>query len=97
MDKKEMIPIDIYCDTTGLFSDGFCNNQNCATILIEKEYLYQYFLERIAEEYRTEDKEDMDNRELFKEWLSEYDCDSTIDLYSWGEENSIKVVIDCIY
>ena len=67
--------IDVYADSTGLFTDDFLNrmDSNIITLDIEKEIVVSYF-----EEYCN------DNDISFDDWLDEYTCDDTEGLYEYA-------------
>ena len=95
--EKDYVYIDIFSDSTGLFTDSFCDGVGIATVEIEREKMFEYFKENVEEDFKDDDEIDgeLDDEALFDLWVHEYyTCDDVHDLYAWCLKRKIEVLID---
>lgn len=99
-DNKEYCSVDIYADSTGLFTDWFCNyTTNIVVARVERKVLFEYFKEYVEQDFRDEDEIDgnWDDKKLFDEWITNYyTCDDVDTLYDWCLEQNKEILIDGI-
>lgn len=80
MSKK--IEVDVYCDSTGLFSEHECDIDNGCCMLFDEEIVRLWFVQNEFEG-------------SYKTWLSdEYTCDDTDGLYHFAVEHGCHPVFD---
>ena len=93
--------IDVYADSTGLFTQSFVNrmDNNMITIEVDEEIVYDYFKENCLYYFRTDVDEGLSDRAVFEEWLEEYTCDDTDGLYKYvvKQMNGDAPIIDEIW
>ena len=94
--EDEIVCVDVYADTIGIFTEEFLNKTNIVTLEILYKDLLRFFSEKVVDEFRTETEADDSDEELFERWLLEYVCDETEKLYRWCSKNNINVAISAI-
>lgn len=95
--EKDYILVDIYADSTGLFTEDFLDyrmKSNIVTIDIPREILFEFFKENCLEEFRT--NENLSDEAFFEDWLGEYTCDDTEGLYQYVEQRGFSRIIDSV-
>ena len=101
-EEKDYVYVDIYADSTCLFTDSFCDYvSNVITVEVEKETVFEYFKEFVEEDFKEEDEIDSNwsDEKLFEEWLtSYYTCDDfePEGFYGWCEEKGAYIRIHAI-
>ena len=78
-EEKDYVYVDIYADSTCLFTDEFCDDvSNVITVQVEREVVFEFFKEFVKEDLKDEDWTDnnWDDEKFFEEWLTGYyTCD----------------------
>lgn len=85
---KIMIEMGLYADSTDLYTEYECNEENGVYLRFPKEMVRQYFKETQEETYRIDESVDSDL--LFEEWLINYDYGDTNDLYYYAKEHGFQ-------
>lgn len=87
MNKNQSLYIDVYADSTGLFTEEFLNHLdiNMITLEISREIAFNFFKEFFLNDFKTE--EDLSDEAFFEDWLDEYTCDDTEGLYQYVVKN----------
>lgn len=77
------IYIDVYADSTGLFTEEFLNHLyiNMITLEISREIAFDFFKQYCLDDFKTD--EDLSDEAFFEDWLMEYTCDDTEGLYQY--------------
>ena len=81
------IYIDVYADSTGLFTEEFLNHLyiNMITLEISREIAFDFFKQYCLDDFKTD--EDLSDEAYFEDWLMEYTCDATEGLYQYVVKN----------
>ena len=86
---KKLLPVTIYADTTGQFTDEECDRDNTVEILVPRDLLYQWFVETCQndgpffEEFTGTDPIPVTERGFLKWVYAESTADDTVELYHW--------------
>ncbi len=98
-EMKGYVEVCVYTDTLGVFSEEGLNQlgDNMIYIKVPKGKLYEYFIDTCLECFRDEVDEGISDYGVFEEWLDEYTCDDTIDLYKWMSEHNMILEIGLTY
>ena len=83
-----LIDIQIYRDSTRLFSREECDEDNEFHTQVPKEILLEYFIKNIKDSFKTE--EIISDEELMLEWLDEYTLDATDGLWDFCKDRGFE-------
>ena len=88
--------IDVYADSTGLFTEDLLNrmDSNMIAVEVDDEIVHKFFIEECLEDFRPDVDEGVSDDGLFEEWLDEYTCDDTEELYEYACEKGKRPLID---
>ena len=77
--------ITVYADSTGLFTEEFCNRNNLINIEVSRQTVFEF--------YRHEYNPEAAPEYHFENWLDEYTADDTTELWDYAtrEGDSPKV------
>lgn len=79
---SEKIEVNVYCDSTDLFSESECDRDSMCYMLFDEEIVQLWFVQNEFEKYGS-----------YKTWLSdEYTCDDTDGLYYFAVEHGCRPV-----
>lgn len=81
----KMVWIEVYKDSTGLFTEESCDMDNVVSIQLPEEIVRKWFYEC---EYQV-------SYESFEKWLKEeYDCDGTDGLYQYSVAKGFTPIVE---
>ena len=89
MADEKMMAVDVYCDTTGLYTEMEIETDNICELEFPERIVKQYFMEYCLENFKGDDPNVSDDG-LYEEWLDEYTCDDTDGLVAFAEQNGFK-------
>lgn len=79
MEKENLIPVTVYCDSTGLYTEEECNENNLCDIYFPEDIVYEWFIQ-------NQINRDIDYDLDFWTWYNdEYTADDTDGLYLFAE------------
>lgn len=79
MEKEKLIPVCVYADTTGLYTDEECDRDNLCYIDFPERIVFDWFIQKQIEWCIDWDLD-------FDDWLeNEYTADDTDGLYQFAE------------
>ena len=91
MNKNQSLYIDVYADSTRLFTEEFLNhlNSNIITLEISREITFNFFKQYCLDDFKTD--ENLTDEAFFEDWLLEYTCDDTEGLYEYAVVNMVGI------
>lgn len=88
---SQLIPVDLYRDSTRLYSDEECDAFNCETFMIREHIVRAWYDENIAGEELDEDFGVYEN--TFENWYRfVYTCDDVDGLYHFAVDRGFTPI-----
>ena len=93
MKNEKLIPVCIYRDSTGLFSEEECFNDNLIDMLFP-EWIVEEWYKRYETEFIIQCKTEVNEKPCFKTWYTEvYTADDTDGLYDFAVEKGFQPIL----
>lgn len=91
-DEDEMLSVCVYCDSTGLYTDEECFDDNLCDLYFPEEIVREWYAEN-EEDFVKETMDELgcsEEQATFSAWFEVYTADDTDGLYRFALQRGFK-------